>query len=393
MDLPTLLIESAHQEGFLLAGVVDIDLAFSDSKHSIQKHIDQFDTWLKTGFSGSMDYLIRGRNPRANPRLLLPDAQSVFCVAMAYPKTPAGAAQLSEGPRYARYLHGRDYHKEIYEKLEKVMLSVKSKWNSTINPSQLHWKICVDTSAVLERSWAALAGLGWIGKNTLLIHPRHGSYLFLAEVLLNQATGKAPAPLPNLCGHCQRCLDTCPTQAFPKPHLLNSERCISYWTLEKRGHLNLSASDQSKTGAWIAGCDQCQEVCPFNIKPSRQELNDSASADSLKNKPSATHLHLWEDLLSESPEEYKKRVKFSAMNRIKPAQFSRNLAITLSNYLQSDLASPENIDSLKNYILKRISEESDPITLQEWTRCLHFMSMSTTKVSFNHFSKLDPDHV
>jgi len=198
-----------------------------------------------------------------------------------------------------------------------------------VEARNLEWKVCVDTSAILERSWAALAGLGWIGKNTLLIHPQYGSYLFLAEVLINKKTGQGPKLLPNYCGNCTRCLDACPTQAFSSAGVLNSNRCVSYWTLEKRGELHLSEEDQKKMGTWVAGCVRCQEVCPFNTKPVRAAEKALPLSD--QPAPSAVDLHDWQGLLNETEEAYKARVKNSALARVKPAQFRRNLEIVFRN--------------------------------------------------------------
>ncbi|MEO5971330.1 MAG: 4Fe-4S double cluster binding domain-containing protein, partial [Bdellovibrionia bacterium] len=164
------------------------------------------------------------------------------------------------------------------------------------------------------------SGLGLDRKNTLLIHPQHGSYLFLAEVLLSLKTGKGPALLPNLCGNCTRCLNACPTGAIEKPGVLNSNRCVAYLTLEKRGELALDSATQNKLGTWVAGCDICQEVCPFNFKPTRRELAEEACSIT---QPNATLLNQWRELLLETPEQYKARVRNSAMKRVKPAQFSR----------------------------------------------------------------------
>ncbi|MEO5971331.1 MAG: QueG-associated DUF1730 domain-containing protein [Bdellovibrionia bacterium] len=167
MELHELLIESSKQEGFPLAGVVDIDLVLSDPANRFQQHLLHFDKWIEAGYAGSMEYLIRGRDRRSDPRLVFPQAQSVLSVAIPYPRKPAGASNESQGPKYARYLQGQDYHLEIAEKLERVMRATKALWeasNATAPSLPLEWKICVDTSAVLERTWAALAGLGWIGK-------------------------------------------------------------------------------------------------------------------------------------------------------------------------------------------------------------------------------------
>ena len=358
--LATLLIETAQAQGFPVAGVVDILKALEGF---FQTDVKRYDHWLRAGFAGEMEYLKRGRDRRSDPRLVFSDAKSMLCVAIPYSREPTGAAQLIDGPRYARYLRGRDYHKEIAERLEEVMKTVAANWSAD---PPLKWKICVDTSAILERSWAALAGLGWIGKNTLLIHPKLGSYLFLAEVLINQETGRAPAPLPDYCGNCEKCLHACPTQALVEAHSLDSNRCISYSTLEKRGAPALSGEMLAKTGGWIAGCDLCQEVCPFNQKPSRAEPVP------FDKKLDATGLSDWRGLLAESEDAYRSRVSQSSLSRVKPGQFRRNLAIALSNALES-LTSVQKFKlgfELGPLIKARWDQETDPDAKLEWQRCL-----------------------
>ncbi len=375
MELHTLLIETAKSEGFPLAGSVDIDLAYSHvpakPESSIQSHIEKYDEWIQSGFAGSMDYLVRGRDRRADPRLLFPEARSIFCVALPYSKNQAGSKNPIEGPRYARYLQGRDYHCDMAEKLERVMKKVSENFDSSPIEGPLRWKVCVDTSAILEKSWASLAGLGWIGKNSLLIHPQYGSYLFLGEVLLNQATGRSPSPLPNYCGNCSRCMDACPTKAFSQPRLLDSNRCISYWTLEKRGKLPISSDDKKKIGPWVAGCDICQEVCPFNRKPT-QTAETNLALEGL-----ATDLNQWRDLISEDQASYRNRVRGSALNRVKPVQFSRNLAISLANCLEQATESEfkSMMQWLEPVISKRIHQprgilEGDEVAHEEWKTCL-----------------------
>lgn len=299
-----------------------------------------------------MAYLVRGRERRSDPRIVFPEAKSIFCVGLPYWKKPIGGP---DQPRYARYLKGKDYHERIAERLETVMREVRGADPSS---SGLKWKVCVDTSAILERSWAALAGLGWIGKNTTLIHPKYGSYFFIAEVLLSAELGRGPSPLPNYCGHCTRCLDACPTAAFLGPGTLDARRCISYWTLEKRGELPLTDTDRKKIRTWVAGCDICQEVCPFNLKPAREAVDLS-----LDGSPE-TDLVDWIALLEESPEEYRTRAKDSALSRVKPAQFSRNLAIAFSNYLDDQ---PDR-GHWKSLVEKRLEAETDPVARAEWSR-------------------------
>lgn len=347
-----LLLDRAKKYGFPLAGAIDIDLTL------IEKDIKSYDQWIASGFSGAMSYLVRGRDRRADPRLVLPGAQSILCVAQPYSAQPAGQLDSTFGPRYSRYLRSSDYHEDITERLEVMMDDVAQNWSQP-----LEWKVCVDTSAVLERSWAALAGLGWIGKNTMFIHPQFGSYLFLGEVLISEKTGRGPSPLPNYCGSCTRCLNVCPPQAFSAPHVLDANRCISYLTLEKRGAFEISEEHKKKLGTWVAGCDLCQEVCPFNTKVTKKPLTSEEQAISL---------NTWRDLLLEEEAQYRARVKKSSLSRVKPSQFSRNLANALRNAIAGAITedSREVIFSLLELIRKKIEKESDPVSRQEWELCL-----------------------
>lgn len=353
MTLYEILTRNARDAGFPLAGTVDI----AHAQAELQAHVAHYDHWLSRGREATMEYLRRGRDRRADPRLVFPQARSVLSVAIPYPRNPAGAASPAEGPRYARYLNGADYHKELAARLERALQRANAEWTALGGPA-LTWKVCVDTSAVLERAWAAMAGLGWIGKNTLLIHPKLGSYLFIAEALIDQETGQAPSPIADLCGNCSRCLQGCPTGAITGPRELDANRCISYWTLEKRGELPLSEQDRRAIGPWVAGCDLCQEACPFNLKPSR-EAGDTQAA--------AIELNQWLELLAETPEAYRERVRDSALKRVKPEQFSRNLALALTGYLTD---SPEQMASFREAVKARLERETDPVARSEWARCL-----------------------
>ncbi len=363
--LHDLLIAEALAAGFPLAGSVDLDPALAGP---FAEDVDRFDRWIAQGYDGAMSYLARGRDRRANPRLVFPSTESVFCVAIPYSRLPGGSPMPESGPRHARYLDGPDYHLELTARLDAMLERVAA----NLEGPPLTWKVCVDTSAVLERSWAALAGLGWIGKNTLLIHPKHGSYLFVAEALLSRPTGQAPAPLPDLCGHCTRCLVGCPTQAFTGPRVLDANRCLSYWTLEKRGPLEISEKDRKSMGTWIAGCDVCQEVCPFNFKAARAaEAEAQVSGDP---RPRAMS---WIELLDESEEQYVARVKNSALKRVKPPQFRRNLAIALANAASAP-DSAQAIAALAPRIRAKSARETDPSAIREWERCLSALTDTRT---------------
>jgi epoxyqueuosine reductase len=363
-----LLLKLSEKHEFPLAGALDLDQVLTPDgafKDLFKEHLNRYDSWLAEGREGEMTYLRRGRERRADPRLVFPEAQSIFCVAVPYERLARGELDSTKGPRYARYLRGKDYHDVIAERLERLMQEAASEWNTQGN-TPLTWKVCVDTSAILERSWAALTGLGWIGKNTTLINPKLGSYLFLGEVLISQKVDQGPNLLPNYCGSCTKCLTSCPTSAFTEPGTLDSRRCISYWTLEKRGELALDEKDRKAIGTWVAGCDICQEVCPFNLKPAREEVAGIDPGLPYIGQSDATTLAQWKELIIESTEAYKKRVEHSALNRVKPQQFSRNLAIALSNALNEFKS--EQIAELRPLIGQRVREETDPSAEQEWSR-------------------------
>ncbi len=293
--------------GFIAVGGVD----FSRVPQELwQQHVDHFDAWLNSGYAGNMAYLPRGRARRANPSLVFPEARSVVAVLSPYSKKPAGCLDPKTGARYARYLKGSDYHLDIPQRMQQAFESLS-------HPT-LRWKLCVDTSAVLERSWAALCGLGWIGKNTLLIHPKFGSYTFIGVALVNAETGRAPELLADYCGNCTRCLKGCPTKAFVAPRVLDSRRCISYLTLENKKEWELPAEEWKNLSNWIAGCDVCQEVCPFNLKPSKIDDHPESAID-------ATSLCSWTALEQESEQSYAARVSGTALNRINYARHRRNL--------------------------------------------------------------------
>lgn len=355
--LPELLIDSAIAEGFAAAGVVDI----AKARAELAQHSERYRSWVARGMHGAMDYLVRGSDRRADPAIVMPGAKAVLSVVIAYPRQAAGATDARQGPRYARYLQGPDYHEDISERLERAMRRATAALPAG---DGLGYKICVDTSAVLERAWAALAGLGWIGKNTMLIHPKLGSYLFLGEVLIDRETGRGPAPIADLCGHCERCLKGCPTQAITSPREIDSNRCISYFTLEKRGDFDAPNEITDKIGPWVAGCDVCQEVCPFNIKPVRSELKTIPSG--------ATRAQEWIELLEETEENYRDRIKNSALSRVKPAQFRRNLALALG--VSSTKLDAKDRELYSARVEQMIARETDSVAKKYLRDCLEKLS-------------------
>jgi len=291
------LKQALNEKNFPLVGAVD----YESVAPLYSLHGERYRQWINRSFHGDMAYLQRGLERRLDPKLVFPELQSAIVVARPYPVQPVGSEQL----RYARYLNGEDYHESMKRDLDAVFQDCGFKT-----------KICVDTSAVLERTWAALAGIGWIGKNTLLIHPQYGSYLFLAVVFTDRKFDQPLNPLKDYCGNCERCLKACPTEAIVAPHDLDARKCISYLTLEKRGDWDESYD----TKGFLAGCDLCQESCPYNTKPVKYNT-DAATADYLLFDEAA--------LLNETEVQYRERVKGTALNRVKYTDFKRNLQSAL----------------------------------------------------------------
>lgn len=220
-----------------------------------------FQRWLAAGRHAGMSWLERHSEIRADPRRLLDGARSILCVALSYAPGPEServgerTASTALWPRVARYARGEDYHRFLRKRLKSLARRIEEEFPGT------RTRACVDTAPLLEREWAVRSGLGAFGKNTQLLSPDGGSWLLLGEVLLTLDL-HPDEPVADLCGDCERCLTACPTGALPAAFELDSERCISYWTIEHRGAIP-AATAESLSG-WVFGCDICQEVCPWN---------------------------------------------------------------------------------------------------------------------------------
>lgn len=222
--------------------------------------------WLSRGYGGTMGYLNRHVASRIDVRSWLPWARSVIVLALNYRQAPREKPADEPRGRVAMYAWGEDYHDVFREKLERMAVRLQAEFSieapdEAYAPRAPRIQVCVDTSAILERELAAAAGVGWIGKNTLVMHESLGSYFFLGELITDLEL--APdAPALDHCGTCTRCLEACPTQAFVAPYFMDASRCISYLTIEHRSDIDPTLS--TKTGDWLFGCDVCQEVCPHN---------------------------------------------------------------------------------------------------------------------------------
>lgn len=273
--------------------------------------------WLAAGYAGAMAYLHRNVELRCDPRRLLPGARSVICVALSYRRRedPAPARAEPTG-RVAQYARGRDYHRVIAGMLDEMLLRLR-----TALHEPLEARVCVDTAPVLERQLAAAAGLGWLGKNTLLLDALAGSYFFLGEAITTLELAY-DAPVADHCGTCTRCLDACPTRAFPQPGVLDATRCISYHTIESRAMIPPGLAE--RFGDWVYGCDVCQEVCPFN-REAPLATNPLVAEDRIPARlplPQVARL---------TPAAYRSLVAGTAADRATRAMWRRNAIVALAN--------------------------------------------------------------
>ena len=314
--LTTRIKSEAQRLGFSLVGVTTPDPP---------DHIDFFNDWLAAGYLASMDWIgtERSRQRRSNPRKILPDCQSILVLGTPYP-APKGNLR---GGNIASYALNQDYHDVLGKRLQQLVEKIEE-WVGEPVPNRWY----VDTGPLLEKELAMRAGLGWIGKNTLLINKDYGSYFFLGEILLGI---ELITDLPNtevFCGDCTRCLDTCPTGALLGPYTLDANRCISYLTIEHRE--DISQELRSKMGDWIFGCDICQTVCPWN-KPGSESpdiLEELLPREDLLKIDLGREIRL-------SQEEFSIRFKGSPIKRAKRRGYLRNAAIALGNLGEEDAIS------------------------------------------------------
>ena len=348
--------EKALELGFTMAGV--------SSTEALQS-INQYQQWIKAGHHAEMAYLSGDEqiDKRSDPKKILPECKSILVLAIPYSKPIANDSQSEKGNlgRVAAYAYGDDYHEILKFRLQAIVDFIEGKLGHSI-PNRYY----TDTGPILERELGQRAGLGWIAKNSMLIHPKVGSYFLIAEILLGIELDSDAAFQGDLCGSCTRCIDACPTDCILPNRTLDAGRCLSYLTIELKGPVPMEMREDIKD--WVFGCDICQEVCPWNIRfaPEHGDLAFMPRPD----VPSP----ILENELSLTAETFNKKFKGSPVKRAKRRGYLRNTALALGNAKKAT-SIPSLAESLQNdpealvrahaaWALGRIQETKAEMALQ-----------------------------
>jgi len=309
--LVTQIKQAAREIGFEVAGIASVE--------PLQRDDAAFHKWCEAGYAAGMDYMTRRPELHAHPRALVSRARSLITLAIDhYAEAPEFQHEARYG-RVARYAWGLDYHDIVKPRLHALVSRIEE-----LVGREIHAQCFVDAVPLLERAVAARAGLGFFGKNTNLIQPRGGSWFFLSEILLDLDLPADSHEMKVSCGTCRRCIDACPTDAFVAPYQLDSNRCISYLTIENKSAIPREM--RTALGEWVFGCDVCQDVCPFNrfAEETRwPEFKPQAGA--------GPRLDLIEVLSIAADEEFRNRFRGTPLTRPKRRGLLRNAAVVAAN--------------------------------------------------------------
>ncbi len=295
------IVEEAYRLGFQFVGVAKAGFMEEEAR--------RLEEWLNQGMHGQMHYMANHFDKRVDPTKLVPGAKTV--VSLLYNYHAPEKQNDPSAPKISQYAYGEDYHFVIKRKLKDLLAFIREE------VGEVEGRVFVDSAPVLERDWAKRAGNGWVGKHTLLLHPRAGSYFFLAELIIDLALDPDP-PMKDYCGTCTRCIDACPTEAIaPEGYLVDGSKCISYLTIELREAIPNEFQDKMEN--WMFGCDICQEVCPWNrFAQVHEEPSFLPHPDLLEMKHS--------DWIELTEEVFREVFRRSAVKRTKFAGLQRNIA-------------------------------------------------------------------
>ena len=294
-EISTIVKNEAAICGFDACGIAKADY-LSNKEPVLQK-------WLNNGYNASMKYMQNHFTMRLDPRLLVENAKSVICLLISYNNN---IYQNANAPKIASYALGGDYHIAIRKKLNKLLATLQNKI------PKIEGRGFVDSAPILEREWAFRAGLGWSGKSSAFISPVFGSYIFLAELIVDVEMTYDEPVVGNFCGECNKCISNCPTAAIIEPYVVDARKCISYQTIENKDDITVS------TCGWFFGCDQCLQVCPHN---ENAKICNHSEFEPLAETVNMTSED-WENI---SEEDFKKTFKKSPLKRVGYNRMKRNL--------------------------------------------------------------------
>lgn len=290
----------AQQHGFAFCGISKADFLEAEAPH--------LEKWLNQQMHGEMGYMANHFDKRLDPRLLVDGAQTVVSLVYNY-FPPTQFQPLADSFKVSKYAFGEDYHRVIKDKMQVL-------WDDLQNElGEIQGRMFVDSAPVLEKAWAKMSGIGWIGKNANLIIPKQGSFYFIAELIID-LPASPDGPIRDFCGTCTRCIDACPTDAIT-PYVVDGSKCISYFTIELKENLPIQFNQGFED--WIFGCDICQDVCPWNR---HAKSNNEARFEPKGELMGLTHAD-WEDM---SEELFKNLFQYSAISRTKLGGIRRNIA-------------------------------------------------------------------
>jgi len=304
------LKEKAISEGFTISGIASIP-----GSSRLKLRTDALERWLSNKHHAEMKWMEAER--RKNINTLLEGAKSVLSVGLAYINSQNNNNNSKKDKilKIGKFCQGEDYHKVIYKKLKNI-----GKWINLEIPD-CKWKICVDTSPLLEKAWAEESGLGWIGKNSNLINKKNGSWLTLGFMILTKDL-IPDKPHQSLCGKCEKCIEHCPTKAIVEPFVIQSDLCIAYHTIENR-ETTIPKNIEKNLNGWVAGCDICQDVCPWN--------KSVPYNNTFENNPKEWVKNLNIEALSWDDKTWEENLQGTTLKRIKPWMWRRNIKANLMN--------------------------------------------------------------
>jgi epoxyqueuosine reductase len=294
-----LIKDKATELGFFYCGFSKADF--------LEEEAPRLENWLNLNYQGKMSYMANYFDKRLDPRLLVDDAKTVVSLLLNYYPEKK---QHPESPKISKYAYGEDYHTVIKDKLKELIQFLKE------NIGDVNGRAFVDSAPVMDKVWAKKSGLGWIGKNSNLIHPKEGSFFFIAELIIDLEI-EPDGPMKDYCGTCTKCIDACPTEAIVQPYVVDGSKCISYLTIELKDEI-LPSEFKGKMDNWMFGCDICQDVCPWN--------RFSKITQEPRFKPNPLLLELnsteWKEL---NEEVFNQMFKLSAVKRTKYNGLKRNI--------------------------------------------------------------------